>query len=158
MMTVTDLAQYNYSAHHLTIPPLDDGYVPYAAFQPAENVTYRRPDFADTFKGYTYRGLCDISSLELHASFSPLCRDRESMLTAMSSGGRIGVDAPFMPRGCDMRWFTTEEICEILGRFEKVIFVGDSMMRHVVGSINVLVRKNLGYGAVTDWNFTPQER
>lgn len=57
-----------------------------------------------------------------------------------------------------MRWFSTEEICEILSRFEKVIIIGDSMMRHVVGSINVLVRKDLGYGAVTDWNFSPEER
>ncbi|KAL8635421.1 MAG: hypothetical protein Q9228_007084 [Teloschistes exilis] len=63
-----------------------------------------------------------------------------------------------MPRGCDMRWFSTEEICEILSRFEKVIILGDSMMRHVVGSINVLIRKDLGYGAVTDWNFSPEER
>lgn len=57
-----------------------------------------------------------------------------------------------------MRWFTTEEICEILSRFEKVIIIGDSMMRHVIGSLNVMVRKDLGYGAVTDWNFNPQER
>ncbi|KAF2093125.1 hypothetical protein NA57DRAFT_69243 [Rhizodiscina lignyota] len=32
------------------------------------------------------------------------------------------------------------------------------MMRHVIGSINVLIRKNLGYGAVTDWNFSDEER
>lgn len=57
-----------------------------------------------------------------------------------------------------MRWFSTEEVCEILGRFGKVIIVGDSMMRHVIGSINVLIRKDLGYGAVTDWNFSPEER
>ena len=57
-----------------------------------------------------------------------------------------------------MRWFSTEEICEILSRFEKVVIVGDSMMRHVIGSINVLIRKDLGYGAVTDWNFSPAER
>lgn len=63
-----------------------------------------------------------------------------------------------MPRGCDMRWFSSQEVCEILGRFEKVIVVGDSMMRHVVGAVNVLVREDLGYGAVTDWNFTPQEK
>ncbi|MCJ1383657.1 hypothetical protein MMC17_006771 [Xylographa soralifera] len=80
------------------------------------------------------------------------------MLTAMSSGGRIGHDAPYMPRGCDMRWFSSEEICEILARFEKVVIVGDSMMRHVIGSLNVLIRKDLGYGAVTDWNFSPEER
>jgi hypothetical protein len=80
------------------------------------------------------------------------------MLTAMSSGGRIGHDAPYMPRGCDMRWFTSEEVCEILGRFDKVVLVGDSMLRHMIGSINILIRKDLGYGAVTDWNFSLQER
>jgi len=62
-----------------------------------------------------------------------------------------------MPLGCDMRWFGTEEICEIFGRFEKVVVVGDSMMRHVVGALNVLLRKDLGYGAVTGWNFGEQE-
>ncbi|KAL8664482.1 MAG: hypothetical protein Q9202_003032 [Teloschistes flavicans] len=112
----------------------------------------------DTFASYKYRNTCNISSLDLHSPFAPLCPDRESILTAMASGGRIGHDAPYMPRGCDMRWFSTEEICEILSRFEKVIIIGDSMMRHVVGSINVLVRKDLGYGAVTDWNFSPEER
>lgn len=80
------------------------------------------------------------------------------MLTAMSSGGRIGQDAPYMPRGCDMRWFTTEEACEILGRFDRVVLVGDSMLRHVIGSINILLRKDIGYGAVTDWNFSMQEK
>jgi hypothetical protein len=80
------------------------------------------------------------------------------MLKAMSSGGRIGNDAPYIPRYCDMRWFSTEEICEILGRFERIVLVGDSMLRHVTGSINILVRKDLGYGAVTDWNFSSQEK
>lgn len=57
-----------------------------------------------------------------------------------------------------MRWFTSEEVCEILGRFDKVVLVGDSMLRHIIGSINILIRKDLGYGAVTDWNFSLQER
>lgn len=57
-----------------------------------------------------------------------------------------------------MRWFTTDEVCDILSRFHKVIFVGDSMMRHVIGAINVLLREDLGYGAVTNWNFSDDER
>jgi hypothetical protein len=57
-----------------------------------------------------------------------------------------------------MRWFTSEEVCAILGRFDKVVIIGDSMLRHVTGSINILVRKDIGYGAVTDWNFSAQER
>jgi hypothetical protein len=112
----------------------------------------------DTFAAYKFRDVCNISSLDLHAAFSPLCPDRASLLAAMSSGGRIGFDAPYMPRGCDMRWFTSEEVCEILGRFERVVLVGDSFLRHVTGSINILLRKDIGYGAVTDWNFSVQER
>lgn len=57
-----------------------------------------------------------------------------------------------------MRWFTSEEICKILGRFDKVVIVGDSMLRHVTGSINILLRQDIGYGAVTDWNFSKEER
>lgn len=133
-------------------------FIPQAAFQPPEPLPHRYSDTIDTFSSYKYRNTCNISSLDLHAPFAPLCPDRDSMVTAMSSGGRIGNDAPYMPRGCDMRWFSTEEICEILARFEKVIIVGDSMMRHVIGSINVMIRKDLGYGAVTDWNFSPEER
>lgn len=112
----------------------------------------------DAFASYKHRATCNISSLDLHTPFGPLCGDRAALLTAMSSGGRIGMDAPYMPRGCDMRWFGADEACAVLARFERVIVLGDSMMRHVVGSLNVLIRKDLGYGAVTDWNFSPQER
>ncbi|KAH7333060.1 hypothetical protein BKA65DRAFT_479632 [Rhexocercosporidium sp. MPI-PUGE-AT-0058] len=132
--------------------------IPFAAFQPPEDGRYRAPDIVDTFESYKFRNTCNLSSLDLHTPFSPLCSDRDSLLTAMSSGGRIGYDAPYMPRGCDMRWFTTEEVCEILGRFDKVVLVGDSMIRHIMGSLNILLRKDLGYGAVTDWNFSLQER
>ncbi|OQV08272.1 hypothetical protein CLAIMM_12577 [Cladophialophora immunda] len=129
------------------------------AFEPPENSTYRAPDTIDTFQNYAWRNHseCQISSLDLHSAFSPLCATREDFLRAFSGGGRIGFDQPFIPLGCDMRWFTTEEVCEIFSRFEKVIVVGDSMMRHVVGALNVLLRKDLGYGAVTNWNFDDQE-
>jgi hypothetical protein len=120
------------------------------AFRSPEPVAYRDQDIIDTFHSYEYRGTCDISSLDLHAPFGPLCLQRKQMLTAMSSGGRIGFDAP---RDCDMCWFSTEEIREILSRFDKVIIVGDSMMRHVFGGINILIRKILGYGVVTDGTF-----
>lgn len=87
----------------------------------------------------------------------PLCDSRDDFLRAFSGGGRAGFDRAYIPLGCDMRWFTTEEVCEIFSRFEKVIVIGDSMMRHVVGALNVLLRKDLGYGAVTNWNFNDQE-
>ncbi|KAL9055738.1 MAG: hypothetical protein Q9162_003374 [Coniocarpon cinnabarinum] len=133
-------------------------HIPHVAFPPPEDVDYRAADSMDAFASYKYRNTCNISSLDLHLPFSPLCQSRQDMLNAMSWGGRIGHDAPYMPRGCDMRWFTSEEICDILGRFSKVVIVGDSMMRHIIGSLNVFMRKDLGYGAVTDWNFSPDER
>ncbi|ETN46487.1 uncharacterized protein HMPREF1541_00672 [Cyphellophora europaea CBS 101466] len=131
----------------------------WAHFPPPENDVYRVPDTLDTFARYKHRSrsTCNISSLDLHMPFGPLCSTRADLLAAFSGGGRIGFDTPFIPRGCDMRWYTTEEVCEVLGRFEKVIVVGDSMMRHVVAALNVLLRKDLGYGGVTAWNFNEEE-
>lgn len=80
------------------------------------------------------------------------------MLTAMSSGGRAGKDAPYTPRGCDMRWFSSWEACDILGRYSQVILVGDSMLRHIIGALNILIREDMGYGGVTNWNFDEEEK
>ncbi|KAK9487765.1 hypothetical protein V1527DRAFT_459499 [Lipomyces starkeyi] len=115
-------------------------------------------DKFDSFAEYKYREVCKISSLELHKPFEPLCADKKSLLTAMSSGGRIGIDAPYMPRDCDMRWYTTEEACSILERFDRVAVIGDSMMRQMLGALYVLLRKDMGYGGVTGWNFNDQEK
>ncbi|KAI2617150.1 hypothetical protein GGR54DRAFT_631478 [Hypoxylon sp. NC1633] len=116
-------------------------------------------ELTDTLAGYKHRGSkCNVSSLDLHTPLGPVCPDKNSMLTAMSSGGRVGKDAPYLPRGCDMRWFSTWEVCEILGRYSQVILVGDSMLRHVMGALNILVREDLGYGGVTDWNFNEEEK
>ncbi|KAF7885891.1 uncharacterized protein EAF02_004400 [Botrytis sinoallii] len=141
-----------------SVVDLNSSTVPGVPFQPIESTAYRTPDSVDAFASYKFRNTCNISSLDLHAPFGPLCADRQSMLMAMASGGRIGFDAPYMPRTCDFRWFTSEEICEIFGRFEKVVIIGDSMLRHVTGCFNIFLRKDIGYGAVTDWNFSVQER
>ncbi|KAI0487609.1 hypothetical protein F4859DRAFT_263551 [Xylaria cf. heliscus] len=122
------------------------------------NPPSRPHEFSNAFAGYKHFGDgCNISSLELHRPYDPICPNKASMLAAMSGGGRIGRDAPYIPRGCDMLWYTTEEVCGILGRFSQVILVGDSMLRHVIGALNIIVRENLGSGGVTDWNFDARE-
>ncbi|KAI0385198.1 hypothetical protein F5Y04DRAFT_269107 [Hypomontagnella monticulosa] len=119
----------------------------------------RASEMRDMFIGHKHRGVeCNISSLDLHMPSGSVCKDKSSMLRAMSSGGRAGRDAPYAPRGCDMQWFTTLEICQILGRYSQVILVGDSMLRHVIGALNILIREDLGYGGVTDWNFNENEK
>ncbi|KAI0968825.1 hypothetical protein F4678DRAFT_464014 [Xylaria arbuscula] len=119
----------------------------------------RPQEYTNTFATYKHFGeKCGISSQDLHRPFEPICLNRPSSLAAMSSGGRIGRDAVYIPRGCDMQWYTTEQVCEILGQFSQVILVGDSMLRHVIGALNIIVREDLGYGGVTDWNFNARER
>ncbi|KAJ8097291.1 hypothetical protein POJ06DRAFT_240620 [Lipomyces tetrasporus] len=115
-------------------------------------------DMVDTFAEFANRRQCKVSALEIHRPFEPLCQTKDDVLRAMSGGGRIGFDAPYMPRDCDMRWYDRTEICQIMGRFDKILFVGDSMMRHIVGALHILLREDLGYGAVTAWNFRQDER
>ena len=70
----------------------------------------------------------------------------------MSGGGRPGYDMPYIPLSCDMRWYSTEEVCEILSRYGHVAFIGDSLIRHIVNAIYVFLRADIGYGAITDWD------
>lgn len=120
-------------------------------FPPEDGTELHLRDSKDTFSEFKHRGVgCDISSLDLHKPFGPLCPDKDSVLKAMSHGGRVGKDAPYVPRGCDMRWYNTKEVCEILNRFSQVVLVGDSMLRHIIGALNVVIREDLGYGGVTD--------
>ncbi|KAK9454851.1 hypothetical protein V1511DRAFT_459899 [Dipodascopsis uninucleata] len=125
---------------------------------PLPNSGKRSSDLIDTFARFANRDRCPISSLDIHRPFEPLCSTKEELLEAMSGGGRIGIDAPYMPRGCDMRWYDRGEICSIVSRFEKILFVGDSMMRHAVGALHILLREDLGYGGVTQWNFRLDEK
>ncbi|RPB19477.1 hypothetical protein L211DRAFT_859060 [Terfezia boudieri ATCC MYA-4762] len=106
--------------YSISIPPDADS---------ADLPLYSTPDTVDSLSDFKYRSECNISSLDLHVPYSPLCSSRAQMLEAMSGGGRIGFDGPYIPRGCDMR--------------------------HIVGALNVFLRKDLGYGAV---NFNQQEK
>lgn len=96
-----------------------------------------------------------MSSRELHDPFEPLCVHPKELLDAMTNGGRAGFDAPFTPRGCDMRWYSTDEICDILSRFGKIHMLGDSMIRYLTGAMHILMRQDLVSGAYYTWR--PQE-
>ncbi|KAL9053665.1 MAG: hypothetical protein Q9162_004616 [Coniocarpon cinnabarinum] len=50
-----------------------------------------------------------------------------------------------------MRWYTTSELCTILSRFRAIHLVGDSMMRHLAQSLNILLREDLSTGARATW-------
>lgn len=99
---------------------------------------------------------CSQNSLGLHEPFEPLCADKQSLLEAMSGGGRSGQDMPYMPRGCDMRWFNTKEICDILSRFERIHVIGDSLMLQLTVALHVLLRRDLVDGGRLAWMGNPE--
>ncbi|KAI9728232.1 MAG: hypothetical protein M1828_004693 [Chrysothrix sp. TS-e1954] len=89
--------------------------------------------------------------MDLHSPFDPLCKTTTSVLTSMTDGGRGGFDAPYIPRGCDLRFYTTSEICSILSRYEAIVIFGDSLMRHLTSALSMLLRENYEYGGQQQW-------
>ncbi|KAK5171604.1 hypothetical protein LTR04_001142 [Oleoguttula sp. CCFEE 6159] len=59
---------------------------------------------------------------------------------------------------CRYRWYTTEEICMILDRFDGVVFIGDDMLRHIYAAFNILLRENVALGGLEQWKMTDIER
>lgn len=95
---------------------------------------------------------CAIDSNDLYlASNGHLCGSRAEVLEAMSSGGRVGWNAPYQSRGCDMAMYSTQDICRILGRFDNIYFVGDSMMQRLQNVFNMMLRADFVQGDVATW-------
>lgn len=113
-------------------------------------------DAIDGFADYKQESNCTANSLDIHGPFEPLCNNRDQLLDAMTGGGRLGFDAPFSPRGCDMRWFSNDEICDIFSRFENVIVIGDSMMRNIATALSIYLRKDLVHGGRATWYDPPE--
>ncbi|KAL9125645.1 MAG: hypothetical protein Q9217_005181 [Psora testacea] len=103
---------------------------------------------------YTPPQLTD-SSRPKHSLF---CHDRPHLLEAMSSGGRHGFDAPYVPLSCHYRWYTTPEVCMILERFDAVVFIGDDMLKAIYSVFNMLLRENLAMGGLKQWEMSERER
>lgn len=118
----------------------------------------RLVDTIDSFAEYAHWEECNISSLSLHTPINPLCTDKTSLLRAVSGGGRPGYDKPYIPLDCDMRWYTTAEVCSIFSRYSHVLFIGDSLMRHIVESMYVFLRADIGLGAIADWAVEPEPK
>ena len=105
----------------------------------------------DALAHFTQSPTCHASSLDLYRPTKQVCQSRQDLLDAMSDGGRIGFDAPYQTRDCDMRWYSTSELCTILSRFDAIHMIGDSMTRHVSNAMMTLLREDLINGARTTW-------
>lgn len=91
----------------------------------------------------------------------PLCSDADELLASLQRGTRLNTGGNhsdlemeeasltwFSPNTCSFRWYSKEEVCQILGRFSHVHLVGDSLMRHVGQAFFMLLRDDYKYGAL----------
>ncbi|KAI9368412.1 hypothetical protein BJX61DRAFT_546566 [Aspergillus egyptiacus] len=112
----------------------------------------------DLLAQYVGREECGISSQALYippgSGDGLYCQSRNSLLTAMSNGGRHGFGAPYASKGCNYRWYTTAEICKILERFDGVVFIGDDSLADAYAGFNILLREDLKHGSLKDWRLS----
>ncbi|KAK9241411.1 hypothetical protein V1525DRAFT_10126 [Lipomyces kononenkoae] len=94
---------------------------------------------------------CTVLSEDVAAiGYTAPCIDKNALLDSLSSGGRIGLDAPYHSKGCQMWWYEAQELCNVWAKYSKVIFVGDDALEDVFASMAVLIRKDALNGAVRD--------
>ncbi|OJJ76365.1 hypothetical protein ASPBRDRAFT_406209 [Aspergillus brasiliensis CBS 101740] len=133
----------------------------YYPFYASSKQSLSPKDANDLLAPYVGRQECDISSLSLfsppqpgdgeRASSNPYCQSRDALLNAMSSGGRHGFDAAYTSQGCSYRWFTSAEVCDILRKFDGIVFVGDDTLADIYAGFNILLREDLATGSLREW-------
>jgi hypothetical protein len=53
---------------------------------------------------------------------------------------------------CAYRWYSVDEICFILDRFDGVAFIGDSALQSIYNGLNILLRQDLAAGSLQTWD------
>jgi hypothetical protein len=53
---------------------------------------------------------------------------------------------------CAYRWYSVDEICFILERFDGIAFVGDSSLQSIYNGLNILLRQDLAAGSLQTWD------
>ncbi|THC89466.1 hypothetical protein EYZ11_011091 [Aspergillus tanneri] len=130
----------------------------YLPFTPStSNPAVAANDWLAQFVG---RQGCGISSLSLyqppqdsdsHIPSKSYCQTKDSLLSAMSNGGRHGFDASYTSQGCLYHWYTSSQVCDILHKFDGVVFVGDKSLADVYAGLNILLRENMEVGSLKEW-------
>ncbi|PYH91341.1 hypothetical protein BO71DRAFT_359574 [Aspergillus ellipticus CBS 707.79] len=119
----------------------------------------------DLLAPYVGRQECGISSLSLYNppqpadDHHPFCESRDALLHAMSSGGRHGFDAAYTSQGkcCSYRWFTSVEVCNILRKFDGIVFIGDDTLADAYAGFNILLREDLATGSLREWDINKDQ-
>ncbi|KAK9245507.1 hypothetical protein V1506DRAFT_238009 [Lipomyces tetrasporus] len=101
---------------------------------------------------------CPVSSEDVAAiGEAAPCYHKNTLLESLSSGGRIGLDSPYHSKSCGMWWYGTHELCNVLAKYSKVMFVGDDVLEDIFGGMMLLIREDAMYGAVRQWHYNSIE-
>ena len=120
------------------------------------------------FSHFEGHGDCGIKSTDIYVpptlpdtnvpKHTLYCKNRATLLDAMSGGGRHGFDKPYFPAGCHYRWYSTTEICMILERFDAVVFIGDDSLKPIYAAFNMLLREDMATGSLKQWELNDGQR
>lgn len=96
---------------------------------------------------------CKINPLDLSISPTcppvPVCKSRGDLLQSFARGRRrAGFNQPFCFATCRPRWLSRREICGIMGQYESVSLIGDSLVRQLGQAILLLVRGDIRLGSI----------
>ncbi|KAK9365267.1 hypothetical protein V1509DRAFT_661040 [Lipomyces kononenkoae] len=101
---------------------------------------------------------CTILSEDVAAiGYTPPCISKNALLDSLSNGGRIGLNAPYHSKGCEMWWYEARELCSVWAKYSKVIFVGDDVLGDVFAGMMALIRKDKLDGAVRRWRYNSKK-
>ena len=75
------------------------------------------------------------------------CNDLPLSITKY--GGRPYRDAPFRVEGCNLKWYSSAQACDLVTKSGRLILVGDSLVRHLSQTMIAILRGNLSRDGVT---------
>lgn len=126
--------------------------------------------------GISSKSLYSPENANGHASGQSYCQMCASLLDAISNGGRIGFDVSYISRGkqfslsiispqtdsdgqtdCSHNRYTTAQICSILEKFDRTIFIGDKSTSKMYAGFNLLLRQNLAYSSLEHLDMTEKQ-
>lgn len=104
------------------------------------------------------------------------CRSPEDLYAAVRNGERVWSDrsqvpwgvtdvagdlareqvpSVFVPRGCRVRFYSPEEACEVASRYSHIVFMGDSLTRHMTGGLFLALTGDYVYGGLPPYSPNP---
>lgn len=95
----------------------------------------------------------------MYANRGTVCTSAQGLLSSLKGGLRIYLNqsadyepeetvSVFYPSECDLQWFSPSEACIALQNYEHVYFIGDSLTRHTVQGLKMLLSGNYEYGGM----------